>query len=321
MKAYFNPSYGGPETLSIQEIPMPEVREKDLLIRMLRTTVNRTDCGFLRGEPWLARLYAGFRKRRFPVLGNEFAGEIVGTGSGVTNFKKGDLVFGFDDAGFGCHAEFKTIPENGPVALIPVGLNLDKAVAITEGAHYALCDLRAAKVKEGQKVLVHGATGAIGSAAVQLALFFGAEVTAVCDTPNMEKIRSFGPHRLVDRLKEDFTRVPGHYDLVFDAVGKSSFRACKPLLTKNGIYISTELGEGWENPFLGLMGLFQSGKRVLFPLPTSSREDTEFLGERAQMGDLVPLIDRVYSFEEIPEAYRYVETGQKIGNVVVKIAD
>ncbi len=203
---------------------------------------------------------------------------------------------------------------------MPAGLNYEEAAPISEGGHYALCDIRAAKVKSGQKVLVNGATGAIGSAAVQLLKYFGVEVTAVCNTGNMEVVRSLGADTVIDYTKEDFTTTDKKFDFIFDAVGKSSFGKCKPLLEDKGIYISTELGKNSENIFLALVTPLTGGKRVLFPLPTVSKEDIVFLKNLVEAGKYMPLIDRKYPLEQIVEAYRYVETGQKTGNVVLTIS-
>lgn len=192
-----------------------------------------------------------------------------------------------------------------------------EAAPITEGAHYALCDIRAANIKSGQIVLVYGATGAIGSAAVQLLKYFGAKVTAVCDTKNMELVKSLGADLVIDYIRQDFTKTDQLFDFVFDSVGKSSFGQCKPLLTKKGIYISTELGKRSENIFLALFTPVLAGKKVLFPIPTISKEDVIFLKELVESGHYKPVIDRKYSLDQIVDAYKYVETGQKTGNVVI----
>ena len=204
---------------------------------------------------------------------------------------------------------------------MPDGLSFDEAAAITEGGHYALVDIRAAKVRPGQNVLVYGATGAIGSAAVQLLKHFGAVVTAVCNTKNVELIRSLGADTVVDYQTEDFTKTTTRFEFIFDAVGKSSFGQCKPLLTENGVYISTELGKNGENILLALTTPFSRGKKLLFPLPTITKEDVVFLKELVQNGEFKPVIDRTYKLEQIVDAYKYVESGQKTGNVLLKIVE
>jgi NADPH:quinone reductase-like Zn-dependent oxidoreductase len=212
------------------------------------------------------------------------------------------------------------IKEDACIAMLPSNLSFEESAPLTEGAHYALCDLRAANIKEGQTVLINGATGAIGSAAVQLAKYFGAKVTAVCATPHIELVKSLGADIVLDYTKENFTKQKYRYDLVFDAVGKSSFWNCKSLLKKKGVYISTELGAWYENPFLALLTPLFGMKKVLFPIPSISKADVDFLKELAEKGDFKPLIDRTYSLEQIVDAYEYVESGQKIGNVVIQVA-
>jgi NADPH:quinone reductase-like Zn-dependent oxidoreductase len=253
------------------------------------------------------------------VLGNEFAGEVVEIGKSVTQFQPGDKVFGYNDITFGAHAQFMVMPENGTLASIPAGLTFEEAAPITEGGHYALCDIRAAKVSARQKVLINGATGAIGSAAVQLCNYFGAEVTAVCAGKNIELVKSMGAKRVIDFEKEDFTLFKEKFDFIFDAVGKSSFGKCRPLLEKRGIYISTELGKGGQNPFLALITPIFGGKKLLFPLPSIKKEDVIFLKELVEKGNFKPVIDRVYPLDELVEATKYVETGQKTGNVVISV--
>jgi NADPH:quinone reductase-like Zn-dependent oxidoreductase len=202
---------------------------------------------------------------------------------------------------------------------MPVNTTFDEAAPILEGGHYALCDIRAAKVEKGQKVLVNGASGAIGSAAVQLCKYFGADVTAVCATKNIELLKSIGATTVIDFTNEDFTKLNQTFDFIFDAVGKSTFRKCKPLLKKKGIYISTELGPGGQNPFLALITPLLGGRKLLFPIPTISKQDVIFLKELHKTGQYKPVIDRKYTLEQIPEATRYVETGQKTGNVVITV--
>lgn len=198
-------------------------------------------------------------------------------------------------------------------------MSFEEAAALTEGAHYALCNIRAAKVAAGQNVLVYGATGAIGSAAVQLLKSRGAHITAVCNTRNVELVKSLGADKVIDYQTQDFTQIKDRFSFIFDAVGKSSFRQCKPLLTPRGIYISTELGKNGENIFWALLTPLGRGKRLLFPLPAISKDDVIYLRDLFEKGEYRPVIDRLYSLEEIVEAYKYVETGQKTGNVILKM--
>lgn len=319
MKAVINTRYGPPEVCSVMDVEKPRPKDEEVLIRVYASTVNRTDCGFRSAEYFISRFWSGLIKPKFRTLGCEFAGEIESTGKNVNLFKKGDRVFGYTDVTFGCHAEYLALSENAPLAIIPGPLNYEQAACISEGAHYALCDIRAAKIKAGDQVLVYGASGGIGSAAVQLLKYFGAHVTAVCNSKNTDIVNSLHPDVLIDYQKEDFTKTGKTYDFIFDAVGKSSFGQCKPLLKSKGIYISTELGKNGENVFLALFGSFSKGKRVLFPIPTISKKDIEFLKELAEKGHFKPVIDRMFALENIVEAYHYVETGQKTGNVIIKI--
>jgi len=321
MKAVIHTRYGPPEVLQLAEVPKPTPKDNEVLVKIYATTVNRTDCGFRSAEYFISRFFSGLFKPKKQVLGNEFAGVIEETGKNVTSFKSGDNVFGYNDITFGANAEFMIMPEKGAMTTIPDGLTFEEAACITEGGHYALCDIRAAKVKSGQNVMIYGATGAIGSAAVQLAKYFGASVTAVCNTKNVELVKSLGTDVVIDYTKEDFTQTGQTFDFVFDAVGKTSFGTCKPILSKNGIYISTELGKNGENVFLALSTPVFGGKKVLFPLPTISREDVEFLKQLIETGHYKPVIDRRFPLDEIVEATRYVETRQKTGNVVIVVVE
>ncbi|MBK6964334.1 MAG: NAD(P)-dependent alcohol dehydrogenase [Bacteroidales bacterium] len=321
MKAAVYSRYGPPEVVQLMEVEQPVPRDNEVLIKVYATTVNRTDSGFRSAEYFISRLFSGLFKPKFKTLGNEFAGVIEATRKSVTSFKTGDQVFGYNDTQFGAHAEYMTMAGNGAITTLPVNFNFQEAAPLTEGGHYALCDIRAAKVKAGQNVLIYGATGAIGSAAVQLVKYFGAEVTAVCNTKNTELVRSLGADVVIDYTTNDFTRTDRKFDFIFDAVGKSSFGQCKPLLKKSGIYISTELGKNWENIFLALITPLKGGKKVLFPIPSIQKEDVIFLRELAEAGKYKPVIDRQYNLEQIVEAYKYVETGQKTGNVVLNVTE
>ncbi|MFZ4544198.1 MAG: NAD(P)-dependent alcohol dehydrogenase [Saprospiraceae bacterium] len=321
MKAAIHTQYGPPEVVQIQEVTKPSPSEHEVLIKIHATTVNRTDSGLRSAEYFISRFFTGLFRPKQQILGNEFAGEIEAVGAKVTKYSVGDRVFGFSEVKMGGHAEYMCMPETDTFTTLPTNLSYIEAAPICEGAHYALVDIRAAKVTAGQKVLVNGATGAIGSAAVQLLKYFGAQVTAVCDTKNVALIQSLGADRVIDYLKEDFTKEKTEYDFIFDAVGKSSFGKCKPNLSKNGIYISTELGKNAENIYLALLTPLFGGKRLLFPLPTITYEDVLFLKELVEKGNFKPLIDRQYKLDDIVEAYRFVETGQKTGNVVITVTE
>ena len=319
MRAIVNNKYGSPEVAKLMEVDKPIPQEKEVLIKVYATTVNRTDAGFRSAEYFISRFWTGLFKPKYKTSGCEFAGKIEQVGDNVTLFKKGDKVFGFDSDKCGSHAEYKVIEESKAIAIIPLNLNYYEAAPICEGGHYALCDIRAAKVEAGQNVLVNGATGAIGSAAVQLLKHFGAKVTAVCDTKNVTLVKSLGADFVIDYTDKDFTKMDEKFDFIFDSVGKSSFGKCKPLLKKNGIYISTELGKNAENVYLALITPILGSKKVLFPIPIIKQEDVIFLKSLVENGDYKPLIDRQYPLEQIVEAYKYVETGQKVGNVVIRV--
>ena len=319
MKAAIYSKYGPPEVVRLAELEKPVAKDNEVLIKVSASTVNRTDCGFRSANYFIVRFWSGLFRPRNPVLGCEFAGVIEAIGKNVTLFKPGDKVFGYNDSKFGGHAEYMTMAEDDSLETMPENLSFNEAAAITEGAHYALCDIRAAKISAGQQVLINGATGAIGSAAVQLIKHLGAGVTAVCDTQNTELVKSLGADVVIDYLKQDFTQLNARFDVIFDAVGKSSFRKCLPLLKKGGIYMSTELGFMSQNPFLALITPLFGGKKLLFPIPVISKKDVGFLKEMVANGSFRPVIDRTYPLEQIVEAYRYVETGMKTGNVIITI--
>lgn len=319
MKAAIHKIYGPPEVVRVMEVEKLVQKDNEMLIKVHATTVNRTDCGFRSAEYFISRFFSGLLRPKFKTLGNEFAGVVEAVGKDVKSFAVGDKVFGYNDTTFGAHAEYMIMAENAAITTMPQNVSFEEAAAITEGGHYALCDIRAAKVIAGQNILVNGATGAIGSAAVQLIKYFGATVTAVCNTKNVDLVRSLGADVVIDYTQQDFTKLDERFHFVFDAVGKSSFAKCKRLLYEKGIYISTELGKNSANVFLALTTPLTGGKRVLFPLPTISKADIIFLKELVEAGKFKPVIDRHYKLDDIVEAYRYVETGHKTGNVIITV--
>ena len=321
MKAIVYKKYGPPEVAILTEIARPLAKDNEVLVKVYASTVNRTDSGFRSAEYFISRFWSGLFKPKYQILGCEFSGVIEEIGQCVTSFKKGDKVFGYNDKTFGGHGEFLTIDENDAITILPNNLNFEEAAPITEGAHYALNNIKAAKIQSGQSVLVYGATGAIGSAAVQLLKHFKAKVTAVCNTKNIELVKSLGADIVIDYETQDFSITENKYHFIFDAVGKSSFGKCKPLLTEYGIYISTELGKHAENIFFALITPIIGGKKVLFPIPTINKEDVPFLKGLVENKEYKPVIDRKYYLHQIVEAYKYVETGQKTGNVVIKIVE
>ncbi len=311
--------YGPPQVAQLVEVSKPKPKDHEVLIKVIASTVNRTDSGFRSAEYFISRFWSGLFRPKYSILGCEFAGIIEETGKSVGMFKIGDKVFGFNDKSFGGHGEYLTIAENAAFTYLPKNTSFECAAAITEGAHYALCNIRAAKITIGQNVLVYGATGAIGSAAVQLLKTLGANVTAVCNTKNVALVKSLGADTVIDYQTADFTITDTRYDFIFDAVGKSSFGACKKLLKENGVYISTELGKNAENIILALTTPIRGGKKVLFPIPTITKDDVVYLKELVEKGYFKPVIDSYFNLEEIVAAYTYVESGQKTGNVILKL--
>ncbi len=317
MKAFIHTKYGPPEVLKLNDIPVPVPGDKEILIKIHATTVNRTDNGFLRADPFISRFFTGLFRPKNKILGSEFAGQVESTGKDVSLFKAGEKVFGFCE--FGAHAEYISMDEQVTVATIPENMSFEEAAPLTEGAHYALNNIRRANIRANQKVLVYGATGAIGSAALQIIKAIGAEVTAVCNTRNLDLIKSLGPDQVIDYTNEDFTNSNTKYDVVFDAVGKCTFKQCKPFIKENGIFLSTDLGPYAQNPFLAIITSKSKGRKVLFPIPVFNKEMIHYLKDLAQSGKFKPIIERQYTFEQIPEAFKYVHTGQKTGNIVISL--
>ena len=319
MKAAVYTQYGPPEVVQITEVPLPKLQANSICVRVCYSTVNRTDCGFRSAQHVISRLFSGLFKPRCKILGCEFSGEVVSIGSKVSTFKVGDRVFGYDDTYFGGHAEYKVISSLAAVAPMPAGLDYAQAACLLEGSHYALCQIRSARVQPGHTVLVYGASGAIGSAAVQLLKHMGAYVVGVSDQAGIQSIKDLGADVLIDYTQQDFKSTKQKFDFILDAVGKLSFRICKPLLKYKGIYISTELGKGFENILLSLSTHLSKKKKVLFPIPTIKQEDVFYLRRLAETAAFRPLMDRSYTLDQIVEAYTYVETGQKKGNVLLKL--
>lgn len=321
MKAAVYTEYGPPSVLRIQDIPEPAVKDGEVLVRVHCSAVNRTDCGFLRAKPFVVRLFAGLRRPKYQVLGSEFAGEVVELGPNVNEFAVGDKVFGYkdDDFGFGGLAEFTAMPVKGMVTKIPEDFSYREAAAATEGAHYALHYIRASKLGANSDVLINGSTGAIGSSAVQIIKSLGASVVAVCPTEHMQTVRNLGADDVIDYTATDFTSDRRKFDVVFDAVGKSTFGQCRRLLTETGVYLSTELGPYLQNLYLPLWTRLFGRQRALFPLPSNRKSDIELLARLMADGEYRPLIDRVYPLSEISLAFAYVETGTKLGNVVIEV--
>ena len=319
MKAVVCTKYGPPEVLQFKEVEEPVPKDNEVLIRVHAATVNRTDCALLRARPFVARFITGIFKPKRQIPGTEFAGEIEAIGKNVMSFNIGDRVFGFNDIGSGSHAEYMTISEDKALTTIPGDMTYGQAAASTEGAHYAYNFIKKVNLESGQRILVNGATGAIGSAAVQLLNYYGANVTAVCRGEHFELVKSLGANEVIDYTQEDFTEYDRTYSFIFDTVGKSSFAKCKPLLEPGGAYISSELGYMAQNLLFALTTPMLSNKKVKFPLPTDCRGSVLFLKQLIEEGKFKAVIDREYPLEQIVEAYTYVETGQKVGNVVLTL--
>ena len=324
MRAVVYDSYGPPEVLRLEEVEKPTPKEDEVLVRVHATTVNRLDVHTREANRpsgpavmLLSRLVSGLRRPRQPILGSEFAGEVEAVGAAVTEFAVGDRVFGNSGLGFGAHAEFMCMREAGRIAHMPAGASFEEAAPVCDGALNALWCLKVAELQKGLRVLVYGASGAIGTAGVQLAKYFGADVTAVCNTKNLELVRSLGADRVIDYTREDFTKNGQTYDVIFDAVGKHSFARCKDSLNPGGVYLPTD---GFRNLVLALWTSRFGDRKVRFQLPPRyAKKDVQFLKELIEAGRFRAVIDRCYPLEDVVEASRYVETGQKTGNVVLTI--
>jgi NADPH:quinone reductase-like Zn-dependent oxidoreductase len=320
MKAVVYTEYGPPEVLQLREVPTPIPADDEVLVRIHATTVNRTDCGFRRPEyGWIIRPTHGLIRPGKKILGSEFAGEIEALGRHVGSFELGDKVFGLSGTNFGAHAEYLCMPEQGAIARKPANMSYEEAAAICDGLMLALNYIRCIDFKKDRTILINGASGSIGSACLQLAKHYGATVTAVCNTRNIELVKGLGADKIIDYTMNDFTLDDQFYEIVIDAVGKSSFFRCKRLLKPGGVYFSTDLGFLGQNIVLPLLTSMVGSRRVKFPVPKISKADIVLFKELVEAGHYRAVIDRRYPLEQIVEATRYVETGEKAGNVVITI--
>jgi NADPH:quinone reductase-like Zn-dependent oxidoreductase len=322
MKTSYRAGYGPPAALHVREVPIPEPGAGEILVRVHAATVNRTDCGALWGKPYVFRFFVGWPRPRVIATGTDFAGEVVAIGPGATRFAVGARVMGFDDNNLGSHAQYLCVSEQRAIAVIPDGVSFDIAAASMEGAHYARNFTDSVPLQPGDDVLVHGATGAIGSAAVALLKHAGARVTAICAEPQRAAVVALGADRVLDYTATPFVeQLKGEtFAFVFDAVGKSSFAACRPLLRDAGVYLSSELGDWAQNPILALLAPLMSGPTVRFPIPADIPRTLALIAPLLARGTYTPLIDRRYTLDEIREAFSYVASGQKIGNVLLDLA-
>jgi NADPH:quinone reductase-like Zn-dependent oxidoreductase len=315
MKAVVHDRYGSPDVLRLEEVERPVPKEDEVLVRVRATTVTRSDCGFRSGKPFFSRFFTGVRRPKRRILGTEFAGEVAEVGAGVSEFRVGDRVFGASV--FGANAEFVCGRESGPIAHMPAGMSFEEAAAVSDGAILALNTMSPVTVGPGTKILVYGASGAIGTAGVQLAKHFGAEITAVCDTKHVELVRSLGADEVIDYTKEDFRKNGVQYDVILDAVGKHRFTRCKDSLKSGGAYLPTD---GYANFAMALWTARIGDKKVRVKLPPRyKKEHVLLLKQLLEASEYRAVIDRTYPLEDVVEATRYVETGQKTGNVVLVV--
>jgi len=317
MRAVVHERYGPPEVLEVKEVERPAQAENEVLVRVHASSVTRTDVGLRDTEYFFTRAVTGLRRPRRTIAGMEFAGLVEAVGPSVTEFGVGDEVFGMRG---GSNAEFVAVPESGVIARKPATLTFEEAAGVADGALLALTLMKSVFPLEGKRIVVYGASGSIGVAAVQLAKHLGAHVTAVCNTKNVELVRSLGADEVVDYEREDFTKNGRTYDLVFDAVGKHSFRRVRRSLEPGGSYITADLGFLYHVPLLQLVTRFVGSKRARLGIGTYKKDDLRLLAELIENGAYRPVIDRTYPLDEVVEASRYVETHQKTGNVVLKVA-
>jgi NADPH:quinone reductase-like Zn-dependent oxidoreductase len=318
VKAVVCERYGPPEVLRLAEVDRPVPGPDEVLIRIRATTVNRSDCHYRLGTPPAARLVTGLFRPRHRILGSELSGEVEAVGPAVTEFTPGEAVFGVKAWTFGAHAEYICMRESAPLAPKPAGVSFEEAAAVCDGVILALMGLRRADIRKGRSILVYGASGSIGTAAVQLSRYYGADVTAVCNTENTALATTLGADRVIDYTQEDFTKNGQRYDVIFDAVGKHSFRRCRDSLHPGGIYLATDqLSNLVRAAWTARIG----DKKVVFPIPPRyTKQDVVFLKGLLEAGRYRAVIDRRYPMADVVEACRYVETGQKTGNVVLTVS-
>jgi len=319
MKASIRRKYGSPNQIKIENIEKPIPKDHEVLIKVYTTTVNRTDCANLTAKPFIMRFVLGLFKPRKIILGTDFAGEVESAGENVKSFSTGDKVFGFIDTGSESQAKYVTTTVEN-LFPIPEKIDYKQAVASLEGASYAYTFIHKVNIQSGQNILINGATGGIGSALLQFVRQYDVNITATCNTNNIQLIESLGADNIYDYTKKDFTKENDKYDFIFDAVGKSTFGKCLSLLKEKGVYISSELGPYFQNIFYPLLTSILS-KKVIFPIPYSKQKTIPYISNLLEKEKFNPVIDREYVLEDISKAYEYVIKGQKIGNVLIKIEE
>lgn len=318
MKAIVYTQYGSPDVLKLVEIAKPTPKDNEVLVKIHATSITRADCLMRNGKPSWGRIILGIRGPKRKILGLELAGEVEAIGQNVKRFQIGDKVYGFTGFGLGAYAQYTCMPEEGSLELKPTNMSYEEAAASVDGATTALFFLRdKANIQQGQKVLINGASGSIGTFAVQLAKYFGADVTGVCSTKNIELVKSLGANHVIDYTQEDFTQTPDTYDIIFDTVGKSSFSECKNALKKNGCYVPTT---GLNNTFLKIWTSMRSGKKVISGMSIKKNNALIFLRALFEAGTIKPIIDKSYPLERIQDAHSYVDTGHKKGNVIITVS-
>ena len=320
MKAIVWTKYGNPDVLKLREVEQPDPKGNEVRIRIHAAVITPSDCAFRKADPFMIRFMYGLTKPKTTTQGVEFAGEVEAVGREVSLFKKGDQVYGLSPNHFGAHAEYICLPEEKLLTLKPVNATYEETAAVCDGAPTALIFLRdQANIQKGQKVLINGASGAVGAYAVQLAKYYGAEVTGVCSTANVDLVKSLGADKVIDYTRQDFSKDRDSYDIIFDAIGKSSFKKCKNSLKAKGVYLSTVpalatmLQMLWTSKF--------SDKKVKFTTAglKQNKANLMFLKDLVEAGRIKPVIDRRYPLEKIADAHRYVETGRKKGNVIITL--
>jgi NADPH:quinone reductase-like Zn-dependent oxidoreductase len=317
MRAVVFDRYGPPEVLHIEDVERPVPNDNDVLVKVHAATVSRTDTGLRSADLFVSRFFTGLLRPRRCILGSDLAGEVEAVGRSVTEFAVGDRVFGINPWKFGTHAEFVCMAEGAALAHMPVDTTFEEAAAVCDGGILALNALRPAAIHTGQRILIYGASGSIGTAGVQLARAFGADVTAVCNSRNFDLVRSLGADEVIDYTQEDFTKNGQSYDVIFDSVGKQSFARCRGSLKPRGIFVATD---HLHNLVLAVWTARIGSKRVLFPIPPRfTKQDVVFLKQLIESGQYRAVIDRRYPLDDVVAATRYVETKQKTGNVVLTV--